>query len=70
MSNPVFASPRITPAADRFDAARAGESGDSLHAMTDSFGDAIIESIEQRPYTMLAVAAGIGFVIGAIWRPL
>ena len=69
MSNPVFASPRIKPAADRFDAG-ARESGNSLHAMTDSFGDAIIESIEQRPYTMLAVAAGIGFVLGAIWRPL
>ena len=70
MSNPVFASPRIRPTADRFDAASARESGDSLHAVTDSFGDAIMESIEQRPYTMLAIAAGIGFVLGAIWRPL
>jgi ElaB/YqjD/DUF883 family membrane-anchored ribosome-binding protein len=29
-----------------------------------------MESIERRPYTLLAVAAGIGFVVGAIWRPL
>jgi ElaB/YqjD/DUF883 family membrane-anchored ribosome-binding protein len=29
-----------------------------------------MESVEQHPYTMLAVAAGIGFVFGAIWRPL
>ena len=70
MSNPVFASPRIKPAADRFDAASAKQSGDSLLAVTDSFGDAIMESIERRPYTLLAVAAGIGFVLGAIWRPL
>jgi ElaB/YqjD/DUF883 family membrane-anchored ribosome-binding protein len=70
MRNPVFASPRITPAADRFDVASARESGDSLHAVTDSLGDAIMESVERHPYTMLAVAAGIGFVFGAIWRPL
>ncbi len=70
MSNPVFASPRIKPAADRFDAASAKDSVESLHAVADSFGDAIMDSIKQRPYTTLAVAAGIGFVFGAIWRPL
>ena len=70
MSNPVFASPRIKPATDRFDAAVAKDSVESLHAVADNVGDAIMDSIKQRPYATLAVAAGIGFVLGAIWRPL
>ena len=70
MSNPVFASPRIKPAADRFDAASAKESVENIQAVADSVGDAIMDSIKQRPYATLAAAAGIGFVLGAIWRPL
>jgi ElaB/YqjD/DUF883 family membrane-anchored ribosome-binding protein len=44
---------------DALDAAR--EAGDDLV-------QAIGESLEKRPYTTLAVAAGIGFLLGAIWR--
>jgi ElaB/YqjD/DUF883 family membrane-anchored ribosome-binding protein len=69
MSNPVFASPRLKPATDRLDPAIAQDSVESLHAVADSVGDAIMDSIKQRPYATLAVAAGIGFVVGALWRP-
>jgi ElaB/YqjD/DUF883 family membrane-anchored ribosome-binding protein len=30
--------------------------------------DAIDESLETRPYTTLAMALGIGFLLGAMWR--
>lgn len=36
--------------------------------VSDSMISVIDESIEKRPYTTLAVAAGIGFLVGAAWR--
>jgi ElaB/YqjD/DUF883 family membrane-anchored ribosome-binding protein len=30
--------------------------------------EAIDESLKQRPYTTLAIAAAIGFLFGATWR--
>jgi ElaB/YqjD/DUF883 family membrane-anchored ribosome-binding protein len=44
---------------DALDAAR--EAGDDVV-------EAIGEALEKRPYTTLAVAAGIGFLLGTIWR--
>lgn len=34
----------------------------------DNVVDAIDESLRKRPYTTLALAAGIGFLFGATWR--
>jgi ElaB/YqjD/DUF883 family membrane-anchored ribosome-binding protein len=34
----------------------------------DRMADAIDESLRTRPYTTLAVALGIGFLFGAMWR--
>ena len=34
----------------------------------DDLTEVIEDSIHARPYTTLAVAAGIGFLIGASWR--
>jgi ElaB/YqjD/DUF883 family membrane-anchored ribosome-binding protein len=41
--------------------ARARDTGDEL---TDALNDAI----QTRPFTTLAVVAGIGFVLGTVWR--
>jgi ElaB/YqjD/DUF883 family membrane-anchored ribosome-binding protein len=34
----------------------------------DNFVDAIDESLKKRPYTTLALAVGVGFLLGATWR--
>jgi ElaB/YqjD/DUF883 family membrane-anchored ribosome-binding protein len=34
----------------------------------DRMADVIDESLRTRPYTTLAVALGIGFLFGAMWR--
>jgi ElaB/YqjD/DUF883 family membrane-anchored ribosome-binding protein len=44
------------------DAVKAvGEVGDNL-------ANAIDNSLEKRPYTTLALAVGIGFILGAMWK--
>jgi ElaB/YqjD/DUF883 family membrane-anchored ribosome-binding protein len=44
------------------DAVKAvGEVGDNL-------ANAIDKSLEKRPYTTLALAVGIGFILGAMWK--
>jgi ElaB/YqjD/DUF883 family membrane-anchored ribosome-binding protein len=48
--------------------ATAGEAADAVRDVRDTFVDAIEESVEQRPYTTLALALGIGFIMGAMWR--
>jgi ElaB/YqjD/DUF883 family membrane-anchored ribosome-binding protein len=34
----------------------------------DEVSDVINDSLQNRPYTTLAIAAGLGFLIGASWR--
>jgi ElaB/YqjD/DUF883 family membrane-anchored ribosome-binding protein len=44
---------------------------DAVHAVRevgDTVVDIINESLKKRPYTSLAIAAGIGFLFGATWR--
>jgi ElaB/YqjD/DUF883 family membrane-anchored ribosome-binding protein len=48
--------------------ATTGEAADAVRDVRDTFADAIEESVERRPYTTLALALGIGFVMGAMWR--
>jgi ElaB/YqjD/DUF883 family membrane-anchored ribosome-binding protein len=49
-----------------------GEAISDAESMTRKAGDDLTEAIEgsihARPYTTLAVAAGIGFLVGASWR--
>ena len=40
----------------------------AVRDVSDNFVDAIDESIKQRPYTTLALVAGLGFLFGATWR--
>ena len=50
----------------------AGEKGrEAIGAVREVGGnvvDAVDKSLKQRPYTALALAAGLGFLFGAIWR--
>lgn len=40
----------------------------AVREVGDNVVDAIDESLRRRPYTTLAIAAGIGFLFGATWR--
>jgi len=46
----------------------AGDAREAVGEVAESFTDAIDESLANRPYTTLAMALGIGFLVGAIWR--
>ena len=48
--------------------AKGQEAIDAAQEVRDKVIDAIDESLETRPYTTLAVALGIGFLVGAMWR--
>jgi ElaB/YqjD/DUF883 family membrane-anchored ribosome-binding protein len=45
-----------------------GDAADAVREVRDSFAGAVEESVQERPFTTLALAAGIGFVMGAMWR--
>ena len=48
--------------------AKGQEAIDAAQEVRDKVVDAIDESLETRPYTTLAIALGIGFLLGAMWR--
>ena len=47
---------------------RGREAADAMREISDNFVEAIDESIKNRPYTTLAIVAGLGFLFGATWR--
>lgn len=44
------------------------EAVDAMREVSDKFVEAVDESIKNRPYATLAMALGLGFLFGAIWR--
>ena len=48
--------------------AKGQEAVDAVREVGDNVVDAIDESLQRRPYTTLALAAAIGFLLGAVWR--
>jgi ElaB/YqjD/DUF883 family membrane-anchored ribosome-binding protein len=44
------------------------EAATAMREVSDHFVDAVDQSLQERPYTTLAIAAGLGFIFGAIWR--
>src|SRR6516225_702832 len=48
--------------------AKGQEAMDAVQEVGDKVIDTIDESLKTRPYTTLAVALGIGFLFGAMWR--
>jgi ElaB/YqjD/DUF883 family membrane-anchored ribosome-binding protein len=47
---------------------RGREAVGAVRDVSDNFVDAIDESIKNRPYATLAIAAALGFLFGATWR--
>src|SRR6201987_6495261 len=47
---------------------KSREAVDAMREGSDKFVEAIDESIQDRPYTTLAIAVGLGFLFGATWR--
>jgi ElaB/YqjD/DUF883 family membrane-anchored ribosome-binding protein len=47
---------------------RGQDAIDAVREVGDNMAAAIDESLKSRPYTTLALAAGIGFLFGATWR--
>jgi ElaB/YqjD/DUF883 family membrane-anchored ribosome-binding protein len=47
---------------------RGREAMGAVRDVSGNFVDAIDESIKNRPYTTLALIAGLGFLCGATWR--
>ena len=41
---------------------------DAMREVSDNFVEAIDESLKTRPYTTLAIVAGLGFLFGITWR--
>lgn len=48
--------------------AKGQEAVGAVREVSDHFVGAIDESIKERPYTTLAIAAALGFFFGATWR--
>jgi ElaB/YqjD/DUF883 family membrane-anchored ribosome-binding protein len=48
--------------------AKAAEAADAARDVRDTFADALEESVQERPLATVALAFGIGFIIGAAWR--
>ena len=40
----------------------------AVSEVVDNVVNAIDKSLEKRPYTTLALAVGIGFILGAMWK--
>ncbi len=47
---------------------KSREAASAMREVSGHFVDAIDESIKTRPYTTLAIVAGIAFLFGATWR--
>ncbi len=48
--------------------AKGQEAVDAVRGIGDNVIEAVDESLRKRPYTTLAMAVGIGFLLGATWR--
>ena len=48
--------------------AKGQDAADAVRDVSSHFADAIDESIKNRPYTTLALAVGLGFLLGTSWR--
>jgi ElaB/YqjD/DUF883 family membrane-anchored ribosome-binding protein len=48
--------------------AKGRDAASAVHEVSDRFVDALDESLKTRPYTTLAIVAGIAFLFGATWR--
>ena len=47
---------------------KGAEAVGAMRDVSDNFAEAIDQSIKERPYATLAIAAALGFLFGATWR--
>ncbi len=47
---------------------QASQMGDSMRDVANNIDTAIRRSVKEQPMTTLAMAAAVGFVLGAIWK--
>jgi ElaB/YqjD/DUF883 family membrane-anchored ribosome-binding protein len=47
---------------------RGQDAVDAVREVGDNMAEAIDKSLHERPYTTLALALGLGFLFGTIWR--
>lgn len=47
---------------------RGREASRSVREVTDNFSGALDRSLERQPMTTLAMAVGVGFILGALWK--
>lgn len=47
---------------------KSREAVDAMREVSDKLVEAVDESIKNRPYTTMALALGLGFLFGAMWR--
>ena len=47
---------------------KASEATDAMGEVRDNLASALDESLENRPYTTLALSLAAGFVLGALWK--
>lgn len=47
---------------------RGREAGDNVQQVAGNFKSAVDTSIKEQPMATLALAAAVGFVLGAIWK--
>ena len=43
------------------------DAAEAVRDVSNTMGDALDKSLNTRPYATLAIAAGIGFLLGAAW---
>lgn len=55
-------------AAVRSIATQGRDAGERVQEVAGNVRGAIDKSLDQQPMTTLAVAAGVGFLLGALWR--
>jgi ElaB/YqjD/DUF883 family membrane-anchored ribosome-binding protein len=46
----------------------ANEAASSVRDVAHNFGNALDDSLTRQPMTTLAMAVGVGFVLGALWK--
>jgi ElaB/YqjD/DUF883 family membrane-anchored ribosome-binding protein len=49
-------------------AQRGRDASRSVREVSDNFGTALDRSLEKQPMTTLALAVGVGFLLGALWK--
>ena len=47
---------------------RGREAGERMHEVAGNFKSAVDKSVKDQPMATLAVAAAVGFVVGALWK--